>query len=153
MRAELAVAVEMTALGQQMQVEVAQHRPEPVRVLELLHLSAAPRHPQPVAERLPAPGDARDKDTGGMHPLALADHRARICLDHRHRVGAGQHRPHREPARRLVHAEIDERVAECRRRDRRGLRLVCCRVLRLGPCRRFLTGFAHPHPFIDNPQP
>src|SRR5512135_629868 len=51
-RTELAIAGEMVAFDQEMDVELPEHRREPIDILELVPMPATPADPQPIAERL-----------------------------------------------------------------------------------------------------
>ena len=112
MRAELLVAREMIAFGEQMKVELAQHRRKAIDVVEFAG-DAAIRHPQPIAERLAPICDLRDKEAVGMDPHAFASDRAGRAVDDATPAG----RPATSPAR-----QRPSRSCACRgrRTGRRG---------------------------------
>jgi hypothetical protein len=105
--AQLAV----TPLRQQIDVQLAQHRPEPVRVVAHRGLVAA-ADPQPVRRALPH--QARP-EAGRMHPLQRGQHDApggvALGRDRLHRVHVRNEGPHRAAPGHVVRAEHRERVA------------------------------------------
>ncbi len=64
-RAELLVAGEVIALGEQVQVEFAKHRRKAIDVVEFAR-DAAGRHPQPITKRFTTIGNFCDEEALGM---------------------------------------------------------------------------------------
>ena len=109
-RAELLKTGVVVALDQQMDVELAEHRRETVDVVELANMPAIGRA-QPIAERLLAVRNRGCEEPIGMQPLTARRDLAGCGVDHRHQLGAGQHRSRVQPGRALVHPEKAERIA------------------------------------------
>ncbi len=104
MRSKLAVAREVVALGEQMNVDFAKHRRKRIDVVEFV-LGAAARHTQPIAERLLAVGNCCDKETVTVDLDGLGRNFARRGFDYGHILCTRQHRSDGYPVRRLVHSE------------------------------------------------
>src|SRR3954453_23516145 len=101
---KLAVAPQVVALGEQMNVDHAKHRRKRIDVIEFV-LGAPARHTQPIAERLLAIGNCRDKEPVAVDLSSLGHNFASRRFDHRTILYAGQHRSDGYSTRRLVHSE------------------------------------------------
>ena len=104
MRSELAVARQVVALGEQMNVDLAKHWRKRIDVVEFV-FGAAARHAQPIAERLLAVGNCCEKETVAVNLDGLGRNFASRGFDHPHILCTRQHRSDGYSVRRLVHSE------------------------------------------------
>src|SRR5262249_9779859 len=91
MGAEFAIAGEMVALAQQVQIELAEHRLEAVDIVELALYTAA-RDAQPIAERLLPVGQHRDKEAALVNTAAEPGDGPGRRVDDLHFLRSRQHR-------------------------------------------------------------
>src|ERR1700730_2322960 len=110
MRAELAIAREMVAFGEEIGVEFTENRGKTIDVVELL-FDRASRYPQAIAEGLLAIGNGGDEETVRVDPYAFGSDFARRRIDDGHSLRGRQHRTDANSTGSRVHAEEGERVA------------------------------------------
>src|SRR6266851_3235556 len=110
MRAELTVAREMVAFGEEVGVEFTENRGKTIDIVELV-FDRASRYAQAIAEGLLAIGSGGDEETVRMDPYAFGGDFARRRIDHGHFLRRRQHRTYADSTGSLVHAEKGERVA------------------------------------------
>ncbi len=108
MGAELLVAAVVRALGQQMDVEVAQHEREAIGVVD--HPVAARIGQSEAIGKACTPRHRAGEEARRVHAPQRRDGRARPRVEHGHGVGIGLEAAHLETAVDLVHAEYGERV-------------------------------------------
>ncbi len=104
MCSKLAVAREVVALGEQMNVDLAQHWRKRIDVVEFV-LGATACDAQPIAKRLLAVGNCCDKETGAVDLDSLGRNLASRGFDYGYILCARQHRSDGYSVRRLVHSE------------------------------------------------
>ncbi len=104
MRSKLAVARQVVALGQQMNIDLAEHGRKRIDIVEFV-LGATACDAQPIAKRLLAVGYCSDKETVAVDLDSLRRNLAGRGFDHRHILCTRQHRSDGYSVRRLVHSE------------------------------------------------
>src|ERR1700751_5650018 len=104
MRSKLAVARQVVALGQQMNIDLAEHGRKRIDVVEFV-LGATACDAQPIAKRLVAVGYCCDKETVAGDLDSLGRNLASRRFDHRHILHAGQDRSDGYSTIRLVHSQ------------------------------------------------
>src|ERR1700730_10933224 len=122
MRAELAVAREMVAFGEEIGVQFTENRRKAIDVVELL-FDRTSRYPQAIAEGLLAIGNVGDEETVRMDPYAFGGDFARRRIDDGHFLRRRQHRADANSTGSRMHAEEGERVAMPGLDDRLALRV------------------------------
>ena len=125
MRAEDVVEPQVRAFGDQVRIEVAEERPEAVRILDV-GLEAAREHAQPVRERRAGP-DLAGEETGRIDALQRRARRARLGIDDGDPLRPRQERAHDDLAVFDVHAQHGERVAVPGLDDGEHVGIVGCR--------------------------
>src|SRR5271155_673455 len=103
-RSKLAVARQVVALGEQMNVDLAKHRRKRIDIVKFV-LGAAARHAQPIAEYLLAVGNCCGKETVAVDLDSLGRNFPSRGFDHPDILCARQHRSDGYSVRRLVHSE------------------------------------------------
>ena len=111
-RAKFLVETKVLALGDQIDVHLAEDRRKPVRIVDFM-LAGLGVDPKPVWESLAAGATHRPREHAlAVHAGKFGDDDAVVRLDHPHPPGMRKKRPHRQtlfPV--LVHAEKRERIA------------------------------------------
>ncbi len=118
LRAEHAPEIPMPTLVEQVQIEIAEERPEAIGVLGLLHAAARPGDAQHIGRVTLDPAD----EQAAALILERAQRRAAIARDQRHRLGARLEGPHDSCRRRrrmrpqegegIVEPALDQRDGE-----------------------------------------
>ena len=110
MGAELLVEAQVIALGDQMDVELAEDRWEAIGVVDLDPLAAG-LEPQPMGERR-VRGQLDHEQAVAMRPRQLRDHVAIAGIEHPDPIGLGLEGADHDPAAAVgVQAEEVERIA------------------------------------------
>src|SRR6266851_6615290 len=110
MRAELTVAREMVAFGEEVGVEFTENRGKTIDVVELV-FERTSRCAQAIAEGLLAIGNGGDEETVRMDLYAFGGNFARCRIDDGHFLRPRQHRADANSTGSWVHAEKGVRVA------------------------------------------
>jgi len=115
--AELLVAPQMVAFGEEVDVEFAEHRRETVGILELVAEALSRVGAQAIRKSVLPRLDRAGEEPGGMHARQLGDDLAAVAIEHLHALGPGLERAKDEALLALVQAEEAERVAVSRLHD------------------------------------
>src|SRR6516164_7474652 len=113
----------MVALGEEVDVQLAENRGKTIDVVEFM-FNAAARYSQPIAEGFFAIGNGGNKEAFRVGSDAFRCDFACRQIDDRHLLSTRQHCPDAYSARGSVHSEKRERITAPGRNDRLDLRLT-----------------------------